>query len=408
MCNTPTQACQPPRVGKVPGLIVDSCTFVQYYVGVSVEKKLHVLGEQAVFDISCACGMNPPRKPGPEGRWIYPAALPDGKRTNMLKILLDNSCQGDCAYCAQRASRNTRRDKFSPEELARLFDQMCRANQVQALFLSSGMGGNVVRTMDRMIATVEIIRRKYAYRGFIHLKILPGAQYAQVERAAQLAQRISINLEAPGARRLGSLSAGKDFNSDILTRLWWIAKLVRERGFLAKGHTTQFVVGASSETDREIVTSVGKLYRDYNLSRAYYSGFQPVPDTPLENHPPAPFMREHRLYQVDFLLRKYKFGMDEVPFEADGNLSLRVDPKTRWAQNHPELFPVEVNQAEREQLLRVPGLGPLTVERILKARTQGSLRWLNDISKLGAVIKHAAPYLLFDGKPGDRQMSLLI
>jgi len=372
----------------------------------SSERKLETLGSQALFDVSCACGLNPGRIQGVHGRWIYPAALPDGRRTNMLKVLLDNSCQNDCAYCAQRASRNTRRDRFQPEELARIFDQMHRANLVQALFLSSGLGGNAVRTMSRMIATVEILRRRYAYRGFIHLKILPGAQYAQVERAAQLAQRLSINMEAPGQKRLGALCRTKDFKADIQTRLWWISKLVRERRTLAKGHTTQFVVGASGETDREIVHSVGDLYDDYKLSRAYYSGFQPVPDTPLENMPPAPFLREHRLYQVDFLLRKYKWERKDIPFQPDGNLSLQTDPKTLWARSHPEVFPLEINRADREQLLRVPGLGPTSVERILKVRPQQSIRWLEDLGKLGAVTRQAAPYLLFNGRPGKRQLSL--
>jgi len=372
----------------------------------TTERKLKALGSEALFDVSCACGMNPPRQQGIHGRWIYPAALPDGRRTNMLKVLLDNSCQNDCAYCAQRASRNGRRDRFWPEELAKTFDQMYQARLVQALFLSSGLGGNAVRTMSRMIATVEILRRRHAFRGFVHLKILPGAQHAQVERAAQLAQRISINMEAPGAKRLGTLCAGKDFKEDILTRMWWMARLIKERRFLAKGHTTQFVVGASGETDTEIVTAAGKLYGEYGLTRAYYSGFQPVPDTPLENQPPAPFMREHRLYQVDFLLRKYKFERTEIPFEQDGNLSLETDPKTLWAKNHPELYPLEINHASREELLRVPGLGVTSVERILKARTQGTFRWLEDLGKFGAVIRHAAPYLLFNGQPGQRQLTL--
>jgi predicted DNA-binding helix-hairpin-helix protein len=291
--------------------------------------------------------------------------------------------------------------------LARLFDQMYRAGLVRALFLSSGLGGNPVRTMDRMIAAVEIVRRRYAFRGFVHLKVLPGVQFAQVERASQIAQRISINLEAPGAKRLAALSGSKNFQSDILTRMWWIAKLVHEKRFLAKGHTTQFVVGASGESDREIARAAVRLYQDYHLTRAYFSKFNPVPRTPLENHPPAPFMREHRLYQVDFLLRKYNFPFGDIPFESDGNLSLRVDPKTALARLHPEWFPIEINRADREELLRVPGLGPLTVKRILQTRAQQKIRSLSDLKKLNPRAGQAADYLLFCGKKVARQVSLL-
>jgi predicted DNA-binding helix-hairpin-helix protein len=373
---------------------------------VSVERKLRTLGEQAQFDLSCACGMEPPREQGKVGRWLYPAAMPDGSRVRMLKVLLDNACGNDCAYCAQRAGRNTPRDRFHPDELARLFDELVRAGRVQALFLSSGLGGDTIRTMDRMIATVEIIRRRYQYRGFIHLKILPGVQYAQVERAAQLAQRISINLEVPGSDRLALLSRKKNFQDDILLRMWWISRLVAERKTLAKGHTTQFVVGASGESDREIVRSVQDLYGRYQLSRAYYSGFQPVPDTPLENRPPTAFLREHRLYQVDFLLRKYGFNGAEIPFGSDGNLSLQEDPKTCWARAHPEFFPLEINRADPQQLLRVPGLGPLSVKRIVAARKTGTIRFLSQLSRLGGVANRAGSYLLFKGKPGQRQLSL--
>ncbi len=373
----------------------------------TAERKLDLLGGEALFDISCACGMDAARKRGVDGRWIYPAVLPDGGRVRMLKVLLDNSCKNDCAYCAQRAGRDTRRDRFAPEELARVFDQLLRARKVEALFLSSGIGHDAVRTMDRIIATTEIIRRRFRFRGFVHLKILPGAQQAQVERAAMLAQRISINLEAPGPERLSVLSKSKDFEADIMERMGWISSLVAQRRYMARGHTTQFVVGAAGETDAEIVSTADGLYRKYDLSRAYYSKFQPVPETPLENLQPADFVREHRLYQVDFLMRKYGFSGDEIPFEPDGNLSLQHDPKAAWARVHPEWFPVEVNRADPQQLLRVPGLGPVTVRRIMAARAQGKLKYLSDIEKFGAVAKNAAPYLLFDGKTGRRQLSLL-
>ncbi|MBN2497783.1 MAG: radical SAM protein [Deltaproteobacteria bacterium] len=372
-----------------------------------VESKLRLLAGQARFDIACACGLDPGRERGLDGRWIYPTVMPDGSRQMTLKVLMDNACTSDCSYCAQRAGRDTPRDRFRPEELARLLDELIRAGLVKALFLSSGLGSDAVRSMDRMLDTVAIVRRRYAFRGFVHLKVLPGAQRAQVEQAARLAQRLSVNLEAPNARRLRAISERKALEPDILERMGWIADAIRDRRLLAKGHTTQFVIGAADETDAEIVTCTDRLYRDFDLGRAYYSKFQPVAGTPLEGRPPAPFMREHRLYQVDFLLRKYGFARDEIPFEPDGNLSLAVDPKTRWAQLRPGLFPVEVNRAEREVLLRTPGLGPVSVERILAARCQGRIRSPAQLARLGVRVAHAAPYLLLDGRPAQRQLALL-
>lgn len=372
------------------------------------ERKLALLGEQASFDLSCACSQDSPRRRGPQERWIYPAVLPGGGRVHTLKVLLDNSCHNDCAYCAQRAGRDTPRERFRPEELARLFDRLHRAGRVEALFLSSGLGGDAVRTMDRMIAAVDLVRHRYQFRGFVHLKILPGAELAQIERAARLAQRLSINLEAPGARRLAVLSDAKNFGEGILKRMWWISRIVGERRHLARGHTTQFVVGASGESDQEIVAAASRLYRDYRLGRVYYSKFSPVRHTPLENLPPVPFVREHRLYQADFLLRKYAFSVEEIPFEPDGGLSLERDPKTAWANLHPERFPVEINRAEREELLRVPGLGPESVRRILQARSQGGVRSAEQLFRLSPRARRAAAdYLLFDGRRAALQASLL-
>lgn len=373
----------------------------------STWQKLAVLGERAVFDLSCACGLEPARRRGADDRWIYPAALPDGRRVRMLKVLVDSACQNDCGYCAQRASRDTRRLRFECDELARLFDQLVRARRAEALFLSSGLGDDPVRAMDRILHTAEIIRRRYRFFGFMHLKVLPGVERAQVEAAARLAQRISINLEVPSQARMAEIAGCKDLDGDILQRMSWIAEVVGQRAFRARGHTTQFVVGAGSETDQEVVGRVQTLYRELGLSRAYYSKFQPVPGTPLAHRPAADFRREHRLYQADFLLRKYGFSGDEIPFEADGNLSLARDPKSAWALAHPERFPLEVNRAEPELLLRVPGIGPTTAKRIVAERRTGTIRFLEDLRRLGAQADHAAPYLTFDGHTGARQLTLL-
>jgi predicted DNA-binding helix-hairpin-helix protein len=373
---------------------------------VTIERKLSLLGAQAQYDLSCACGGSAPRQPGLDGRWIYPAALPNGQTINMLKVLLDNSCTNDCRYCAQRAGSNIRRERFNPDELAKAFVAMYQAGKVAALFLSSGLGSNPVRTMDRMLATAEILRQRYRYRGFMHLKIMPGAEFAQIERAAKLAQRLSINLEAPGPDRLKKLSGHKDFSHDILQRLRWIATLVQTRAGIVKGHTSQFVVGAAGESDREIVDTTNNLYRELSVSRVYYSAFQPVAGTPLGDASPTPLMREHRLYQADFLLRKYGFSSHEIPFSKDGNLSLKEDPKTTWAQMHPEFFPLEINRAEKEKLLRVPGLGLISVTRIIAGRTASRIREANDLRRLSKTADLAIPYLLFNGRRGSGQLAL--
>ena len=372
-------------------------------------EKVEILGHSAQYDLCGeACGTDAARKKDDLGRWIYPAVLPDGRRVAMLKVLLSNACQKDCYYCANRASRDFRRVSFAPEELARAFDQMHRKGLVKGLFLSSGVCGNAGRAMDRMIATVELVRKRYAFPGYVHLKILPGASLAHVERAVQLATRVSVNLEAPNAERLARIAPRKDFAANLLQPMYWAKGLIEASGgrLVSAGQTTQFVVGAADESDREIVMTTARLYKEIGLARAYFSAFQPVADTPLEGHPPTLPLREHRLYQSDWLLRQYDFTFEDLIFDETGNLPLEADPKMMWAKAHPGRFPIEVNRASREELLRVPGLGPRSVARILRLRRQGTFRTLTSLKKIGAVASRAAPFILLDGKRPPYQMSL--
>jgi putative DNA modification/repair radical SAM protein len=372
-------------------------------------EKVEILGRSAQYDLCGeACGTDAARKKDDLGRWIYPAALPDGRRVAMLKVLLSNACQKDCYYCANRASRDFRRISFAPEELARAFDQMHRKGLVKGLFLSSGVCGEAGRAMDQMIATVEWVRKRYAFSGYVHLKILPGASLAHVERAVQLATRVSVNLEAPNAERLARIAPRKDFAANLLQPMHWAKGLIEASGggLVPAGQTTQFVVGAADESDREILMTTARLYKEIGLARAYFSAFQPVADTPLESHPPTPPLREHRLYQSDWLLRQYDFTFEDLIFDETGNLPREADPKMMWAQVHPERFPIEVNRASREELLRVPGLGPRSVARILRLRRQGTFRTLTDLKKIGAVASRAAPFILLDGKRPPYQMGL--
>lgn len=337
---------------------------------------------------------------------VYYAALPGGKRIPLLKTLLTSACERDCAYCPFRAGRDFQRATFTPDELARVFLQLYQRGVVEGLFLSSGVAGGGPRTQDRLLAAAELLRQRYGFRGYIHLKIMPGAERDQVAAALPLADRVSVNLEAPNDQRLARLAPHKIFTSELLERLRWIQELRASQGGRGPSSTTQFVVGAAGESDVELLSTTEYLYRNLKLARAYFSAFNPVPDTPLESLPPASPVREHRLYQASFLLRDYGFTVEELPFAGDGNLPLAEDPKLAWARQNLAQLPVELNQADREQLLRVPGIGLQGAERVLAARRQGRLRDLRDLRRLGIAADRAAPFILLDGHAPARQLRL--
>lgn len=347
----------------------------------------------------------------PEGVAIHAAALPNGQRIRLLKTLLTSACERDCYYCPFRAGRDFRRATFRPEEFARLFMQLYQRRLVDGLFLSSGIAGGSLRTQDKLIETAEILRFKLGFRGYIHLKIMPGAERAQVERCMQLADRVSVNLEAPNAQRLSALAPHKQFFEELLTPLRWVDEIRASQppGLAWNGRwpssVTQFVAGGSGESDLELLATTEFLYRHLHLRRAYFSAFRPIPDTPLEDRPPVPAWREHRLYQASFLLRDYGFILEELPFQADGNLPAEADPKLAWAQLHLAQQPLEINRASREELLRVPGIGPKSANVLLQARRQRRLRDLEDLRKLGIQVHRAAAYILLDGQRPPLQSS---
>lgn len=367
-------------------------------------EKVKRLSRSVQYDLCGFCGQS--RVPSPSGGWIYPAALPDGRRILLLKTLMTNACQNDCLYCVNRAGRDFPRFSFRPEELARLFMLLYDRGAVRGLFLSSAVFDQPDATMEQMIETVEILRFKYRFTGYVHLKVLPRTSFDLVERAVSLAQRVSVNLEAPNPERLKLIAPAKDFKQDLLLLMNWIHSLISEQNGRRVTQTTQLVVGAAGESDLEILRTTDWLYRKLGLSRVYFSAFHPVPDTPLEGHPPSPPLREHRLYQSDFLLREYGFSFDELPFALSGNLPLRPDPKLAWALQHPEFFPLEVNRASRWELLRVPGIGPKSASRIIKFRANDKFRTLKQLKGVGTVVKRAAPFILIDGKPGTRFLDL--
>ena len=324
----------------------------------------------------------------------------------VLKSMMTTACERNCHYCVFRAGRaKTKRVTFSPDEMAGAFDTLQRANKVDGLFLSSGIIKGSVTTQDKILDTADIIRRKQRYRGYIHLKIMPGIEYDQLYRAMQLADRVSVNLEAPNSEILQRLAPKKVFVEELLQMLQWAQQIRRDHPHerLASS-VTQFVVGAVGDTDLELLSMSDKLYAQAGLARVYYSAFGPVPGTPFENLPATEAIREFRLYQSSFLLRDYQWDVEELPFLQSGNLRTDVDPKQAWADEHLVHAPIELMRAEREQLLRIPGVGPKGADNILRARRLGSLRELSHLKRIG--IRNAgklSKYVLLDGRRPLRQ-----
>ncbi|MCX5794030.1 MAG: radical SAM protein [Elusimicrobia bacterium] len=332
--------------------------------------------------------------------WLYPAALPSGGTSIMLKTLMSNACVNDCRYCPFRSSQDVPRCTLTPEEIAALYMSYVRRIGVFGLFLTSGVVRDPDFTMDRMIATASILRQGYQYRGYIHLKIIPGASDEAITQAVSLASAVSLNVEAPKASYFRTLSQKKDFERDIVRPIKFISSLTAPGTRYARvKQTTQFVVGAAEEKDAEILQATYGLYRRWGLSRIYFSAYQrglgdqSLPGERAERRPQDLLTREHRLYQADFLLRKYKWDLKDIGFEGDGNLALDTDPKQRWADAHPEFYPVRLRTARRDDLLRVPGLGPITADRILEAQREGGLGSLQDAGLRGSRLEKASAYV---------------
>ncbi|MDX9993448.1 MAG: radical SAM protein [Anaerolineales bacterium] len=344
--------------------------------------------------------------------FVHPAHLPNGGRIQLLKTLLSSTCERDCFYCPFRAGRDFRRATFQPEEFARLFMGLQRAGLAEGVFLSSGIAAGGPRTQDKLLETAEILRKKLDFRGYLHLKLMPGTQRAQVERAMLLADRISVNLEAPNSERLARLAPHKIFIEELLQPLQWADEIRRtenpRRAWKGRwpSSTTQFVAGGADESDLELLTTTAWLTKNVGLKRAYFSAFHPIRDTPFENKAAVDPLREQRLYQASFLLRDYGFDLEELPFTDAGGLPLADDPKLACARLSLVHTPLELNRAEKRDLLRVPGIGPKAVEVLLKARRTAKLKDLSHLRALGINTVRAAPFILLDGKRPAQQMAL--
>ena len=384
--------------------------------------KLTILSDAAKYDAACtSSGVRRKFQPGKIGNTSSSIAgcchsfSADGRCVTLLKVLMTNCCVYDCKYCVNRRSNDTRRAAFTPRELAELTIGFYRRNYIEGLFLSSGVLRNVDYTTEQMIRALRILRQEYGFNGYIHAKAIPGTSPELVQQLGLLADRMSVNIELPSQQGLQTLAPDKTREA-ILRPMGLIRDKVSESrqelvkykhapAFAPAGQSTQLIVGATKDTDRHILHLTEALYQKYRLKRVFYSAYVPVVENSLlpalDTKPPL--LREHRLYQADWLLRFYGFQASELLDEAHPDFNPQLDPKCSWAVSHLEHFPVEIMRADYETLLRVPGIGPTSARRIVSARRTAHLRF-EDLKKLGVVVKRAQFFLVCDGHaaPGLR------
>jgi len=376
--------------------------------------KLMILADSAKYDVACtSSGADRKSSPGKIGSavgcGICHSFSADGRCISLLKVLMSNACAYDCKYCVNRSSNDIRRATFTPRELAELTINFYRRNYIEGLFLSSGIIKNPDYTCERMIETIGLLRGEYGFNGYIHAKAIPGADDALLYRLGLLVDRMSVNIELPSQKSLKLLAPDKS-KTAILRPMGLISEKIKEKGaelkkykdernFAPAGQSTQLIVGATEENDYQILKLSSALYKKYGLRRVFYSAYIPVADNPLL---PAvttkpPLLREHRLYQADWLLRFYGFEADELLDEQHSSFNPYIDPKCNWALNHMEQFPVEVNTASKEALLRVPGIGVNSANRIITARRAAKLDF-EGLKKIGVVLKRAQYFITCGGR----------
>lgn len=381
-------------------------------VAIPLMDKLEILAEGAKYDVSCASSGSFRRNRDGIGNaascGICHSWTSDGRCVSLLKVLMTNSCIYDCAYCVNRRSNDVRRVMLTPAEVAELTIGFYRRNYIEGLFLSTGVVRSPDYTMELLIEAVRTLRQEYRFNGYVHLKLVPGADPLLVQEAGLIADRVSVNLELPTREGLALLAPDKSRDA-VVAPMQQVNKLIvvnraerRESRkvprFAPAGQSTQLIVGATDESDRQIVTLSEQLYQRLDLKRVYYSAFIPVvADTRLPDRRTSPLQREHRLYQADWLLRYYGFSAHELLDDTMPNLESDLDPKTGWALRHLELFPVEVNRVDYETLLRIPGIGVRSAQRIIWARRHGHLA-IDDLAKLGVVMKRARYFITARGR----------
>jgi len=383
---------------------------------VETSEKLAILADAAKYDASCASSGSGKTRAGSqigttEGMGICHSYTPDGRCISLLKILLTNYCIFDCRFCVNRISSDTPRARFTVDEIVKLTIEFYKRNYIEGLFLSSGIIQNSDYTMEQLVLVAKTLRQRERFGGYIHLKTIPGASQDLIDQAGLYADRLSVNIELPTDGDLRQLAPEKD-GSQIRSAMDGIKTKIQEqredsrRGlsapkFTPAGQSTQMIVGATPTPDEEILKTASQLYNTQKLRRVYYSAYSPIPhaDAQLPGKSP-PLVREHRLYQADWLLRFYGFDVNELVVADDRNLDLKIDPKFAWALANPHRFPIDVNKAPREELLRIPGIGARTVARILQIRKVRSLR-ITDIKKLRVAWNRAKAFVITaDYNPG--------
>ncbi|MCL2399097.1 MAG: putative DNA modification/repair radical SAM protein [Defluviitaleaceae bacterium] len=379
-----------------------------------IADKLKILTEGAKYDVACtSSGVNRSGKRGAVGSasacGICHSFTPDGRCISLLKLLMTNVCIYDCAYCVNRRSNDVPRASFSPKEIAELTMDFYRRNYIEGLFLSSGIVKSPDYTTELLIETLRLLREQYRFNGYIHVKAIPGASQGLLRGLGHLTDRISVNIELPSEKSLVAIAPDKSKN-DILKPMKQIKEKIRQSkeevvlfrnapSFVPAGQSTQLIVGATPESDSAIVHLAQGLYNSYGLKRVFYSAYIPVGNKLPVKEPPL--LREHRLYQADWLLRFYGFSARELFDKNHENLSLHLDPKCHWALKHLEHFPVEINRSDFKTLLRVPGIGQQSAQRIMSARKVGSLDF-NHLKKIGVVLKRAKYFITCNGKMHER------
>ena len=377
-----------------------------------IKEKLEILADAAKYDVSCSSsGSN--RKNNINGLGngsmggICHSWSEDGRCISLLKILMTNNCIYNCEYCINRRENDTTRATFSPEEIVELTINFYRRNYIEGLFLSSGVIKSPDYTMERLVRVADLLRNKYNFNGYIHMKAIPGASPELIKKMGLLVDRMSINIELPTQKALSELAPEKkikdivrpmgDVKNEMMVYGSDRKKFYHTPKFLPAGQTTQMIIGANRESDLEIIKASENLYQNYALKRVYYSGFVPVVKSKFtEGIDKAPLLREHRLYQADFLMRGYKFTADEIMAQSDGNLDLRIDPKSNWAINNIDRFPLEINTASYSELMRVPGFGRTYANRIIEARKFRRINY-SDLKLMKISTKRAQHFILVNG-----------
>lgn len=358
-------------------------------------RKMQVLSDTAQYDL---CDyVNHHKQSTPQLPGIYYSTGSNGCQVPLFKVLMSNKCCNDCKYCVNHSERNFTRMELTPEELTRVFLNYYQRKLVDGLFLSSGISGDIESTMENVVEVARILRLEHGYQDYIHLKIIPGTSKDLIKRAMALADRVSVNIEAATSDGLSELTSTKDYQKDIMRRLKWI-KDIHERNpkYAPSGQTTQMIVGATDENDEDILNRVKWLYNKLDVKRSYFSAFQPLEDTPMENLSGPHPQRAGRLYQADALLNSYNFKLDELVFQENGLLDVEQDPKITAAWEM-DIFPLEINSASYRDLIRVPGIGTSSARRIIAIRKKKPFHKMADLKKLGVVVNRAEPFIKLQG-----------